>query len=406
VEAAARAARTPARWAGVPLPLLWVWLLLVGAAAPSAAWSQRAAAVAASASLSAPLAQAAGAASAARIGTWQAAVPAAAAPAALVAASNASAASAAPASSAAPGASGVSAASTATATATATATQTVRPWWVWSAGLFFACALLGIVAVPAGIGGGTLFVPIVGSFFPFHLDYVRGAGLLVALASALSAGPMLLRGGLASVRLALPLGLLASVSSIAGAMIGMALPAAVVQTMLGAVVLAIVALMLVLRQGDGAITAPPDRLAQALGLHGVFLDGASGRPVRWLARHTGIGLLLFMLIGLLGGLFGIGAGWANVPVLNLLMGLPLKVAAGTSGLVLSLASGSAVWVYLNQGAILPLIALPAVLGMMIGARIGARLLHVLSGVVLRRLVIGVLLFAGLRALLKGTGVWP
>jgi hypothetical protein len=57
-------------------------------------------------------------------------------------------------------------------------------WWVWPLGLFVTCFLMGIVAVPAGIGGGTLFVPIVGSFFPFHLDFVRGAGLLVALASA------------------------------------------------------------------------------------------------------------------------------------------------------------------------------------------------------------------------------
>jgi len=31
---------------------------------------------------------------------------------------------------------------------------------------------------------------------------------------------------------------------------------------------------------------------------------------------------------------------------------------------------------------------------------------VLKGQVIRRMVIGVLLFAGLRALLKGLGVWP
>ena len=29
------------------------------------------------------------------------------------------------------------------------------------------------------------------------------------------------------------------------------------------------------------------------------------------------------------GMFGLGAGWANVPVLNLLMGVPLKVSVGT-----------------------------------------------------------------------------
>ena len=80
--------------------------------------------------------------------------------------------------------------------------------------------------MPAGIGGGTLFVPLIAGFFPFHLDYVRAAGLLVALASALAAAPVLLRGGLASLRLALPLALLASASSIAGALLGLALPAA------------------------------------------------------------------------------------------------------------------------------------------------------------------------------------
>jgi hypothetical protein len=42
---------------------------------------------------------------------------------------------------------------------------------------------------------------------------------------ALSAGPNLLRGGLADLRLALPLALLASASSIRGALLGLALPA-------------------------------------------------------------------------------------------------------------------------------------------------------------------------------------
>ncbi|HSV47863.1 MAG TPA: TSUP family transporter, partial [Ramlibacter sp.] len=67
---------------------------------------------------------------------------------------------------------------------------------------------------------------------------------------------------------------------------------------------------------------------------------------------------------------------------------------------------AAAWVYLNKGAVLPMIAVPSVVGMMLGARIGARLLNVLNGSVIRRLVIVVLLFAGTRALLKGSGVWP
>ncbi len=279
------------------------------------------------------------------------------------------------------------------------------PWWFWPLALFITCFFIGIVAVPAGIGGGTLFVPIIGGFFPFHLDFVRASGLLVALASALAAGPPLLRGGLANLRLALPLALLASISSIAGAMLGMVLPAATIQTALGAIVLGIVLLMLVTKKSEFPHIAQPDPLSAALGIHGVFVDGATGRAMDWQVHRTPLGLLLFLFIGLLGGLFGIGAGWANVPVLNMLMGVPLKVSAGTSGLILSLASSSASWYYLNEGAVLPMIAVPSVVGMMLGARIGARLLHVLKGSVIRKMVITLLLFAGVRALLKGLGIW-
>ncbi len=290
--------------------------------------------------------------------------------------------------------------------ADAAATSSAVPWWAWPLGLFIACFLMGIVAVPAGIGGGTLFVPIVGSFFPFHLDFVRGAGLLVALASALSAGPMLLRSGLGSLRLALPLAVLASASSIGGALLGLAMPAQLVQMLLGAVVLGIVVLMFTSKKSEFPQVERPDAVAQALVLHGVFLDGASQRTVRWQVHRSVPGLLVFLAIGVLAGMFGIGAGWANVPALNLLMGAPLKVSAGTSSVVLSLVDSSAAWVYINKGAVLPMIAVPSVVGMMLGARIGARLLNVLKGSVIRRLVIAVLLFAGTRALLKGMGVWP
>src|SRR3954468_15963827 len=117
------------------------------------------------------------------------------------------------------------------------------PWWAWPILLFAITFLLGVIAVVAGIGGGVLFVPIVGSFFPFHLDFVRGAGLVLALAGTLAAGPLLLRAQLASLRLVMPLALAGSVASLAGAVIGLALPTDVVQTALGTVVIAVAVLI-------------------------------------------------------------------------------------------------------------------------------------------------------------------
>ena len=171
------------------------------------------------------------------------------------------------------------------------------------------------------------------------------------------------------------------------------------------VVLGIVVLMFVSKKSEFPQVERPDALSTALRLNGVFIDGASQRAIHWQVHRTLPGLVVFLGIGVLAGMFGIGAGWANVPALNLLMGAPLKVSAGTSGVVLSLVDSAAAWVYVNKGAVLPMIAVPSVLGMMLGARIGARLLNVLKASVVRRLVIGVLLFAGIRALLKGMGVW-
>ncbi len=280
------------------------------------------------------------------------------------------------------------------------------PWWGWALALFVTCFFLGIVAVPSGVGGGVLFVPIVGGFFPFHLDFVRGAGLLVALASSLAAGPSLMRGGLADLRLALPLAVLASASAIVGALVGLAIPASVVQIALGLTILGIVTLMATAKKSEFPIVPAADRLSIALSMHGMFRDTAQGKNISWKVHRTPLGIFLFVFIGFIGGLFGVGAGWANLPVLNLLMGAPIKLAAGTSGLILTLASSSATWVYLNEGSVLAIIAVPSVIGMMLGAMIGARLLHVLRASVVRKMVISLLLFAGIRALLKGLGIWP
>jgi len=279
------------------------------------------------------------------------------------------------------------------------------PWWVWSLLLFIATFTLGTVAVLGGIGGGVLFVPIVGGFFPFHIDFVRGAGLLVALAGALAAGPALLRSGMASLRLALPMALLGSAAAIAGATVGLALPTHIVQTSLGICILSVVVLMSVSKKSEFPQVSRADALSSMLGINGIYHDLGSGKDILWQVHRTPQALVLFIAIGFMAGMFGLGAGWANVPVLNLVLGAPLKVSVATSSFLLSVVDSSAAWVYINRGAVLPIIVVPSLVGMMLGAFVGVRLLQVVKASVIRSLLIGLLTVAGSRALLKGLGIW-
>ncbi|HSB51093.1 MAG TPA: TSUP family transporter, partial [Dissulfurispiraceae bacterium] len=164
------------------------------------------------------------------------------------------------------------------------------PWWAWPIILLVVTFVLGIVAVLGGVGGGVLFVPIIGGFFPFHLDFVRGAGLLVALAGALAAGPGLLKKGMADLRLAIPVALIASSCAIVGAMLGLALPTKVIQTSLGATILGIVAIMLMAKKSEYPEVNKADALSTALRIHGLYYEASTGQSVNWKIHRTVQGL--------------------------------------------------------------------------------------------------------------------
>ena len=82
---------------------------------------------------------------------------------------------------------------------------------------------------------------------------------------------------------------------------------------------------------------------------GVYTEASTGQEINWRVHRTPLGLFLFIGIGIMAGMFGLGAGWANVPVLNLVMGAPLKISVATSKFLLSITDTSAAWVYVNQG---------------------------------------------------------
>lgn len=277
-------------------------------------------------------------------------------------------------------------------------------WWMWPLILLVVTFVMGIVAVLGGVGGGVLYVPIISGFFPFHLDFVRGTGLLVALCGALAAGPGLLKMNMASLRLAIPVALIASTMAIVGAMVGLALPTNVVQTLLGATILGIVVIMFTAKKSDYPDVKKADALSSALRITGIYHEASSGQDINWKVHRTPLGLATFIIIGFMAGMFGLGAGWANVPVLNLMMGAPLKISVATSKFLLSITDTSAAWIYMNKGCVIPMMVVPSLIGIMLGSLVGVKILRIAKPTFIRWMVIAILAFAGIKALTKGLGI--
>lgn len=288
--------------------------------------------------------------------------------------------------------------------AAAVAAQTGLPAWAWSLLLFGFCLGMGVLAVMAGVGGGVLFVPFVGTFFPFHMDFVRGASLFVALAGAITACGGLIRKGLTFPRMVLPLSVASSTAAIIGAMVGLALPESILRILLGLTIGGIVVVMTRTKRSEFPEVDCQDRLSRALEVEGSYFEPSLDKDVAWQAHRLPVAILLFIGIGFLAGMFGLGAGWANVPVLNLVIGAPLKVAVSSSLFVISVSDTAPAFIYLNSGAVLPLIAVPAVIGMMLGSRLGVRVMTRSRPKVVRYFVITLLSLAGLLSILKGLGV--
>jgi uncharacterized membrane protein YfcA len=166
----------------------------------------------------------------------------------------------------------------------------------------------------------------------------------------------------------------------------------------------IVAIMMAAKKSEFPRVEHADRLSSILQIHGVYREASLGQTIDWRVHRTIPGLLLFIVIGVMAGMFGLGAGWANVPVLNLVMGAPLKVSVATSKFLLSITDTSAAWVYINQGCVIPMMVVPSLVGIMLGSFVGVRLLRIAKPRLVRHVVIGLLLFSGAKAFTKGLGL--
>lgn len=109
-------------------------------------------------------------------------------------------------------------------------------------------------------------------------------------------------------------------------------------------------------------------------------------------RNLGPGIAGSLFAGVVSALFGVGGGIVKVPVMNLVMAVPLRVATATSNLMIGVTASAGAVVYLYRGGIDPFVTAPAALGVFAGASLAARLADRVDSRVLRSLFVVMLLF--------------
>ena len=223
-----------------------------------------------------------------------------------------------------------------------------------------------------GIGGGLIIVPVLSIALGYDVKTAIAASLIGVIATSLSASPRYIKSGIADRRLGLVLLVAASLGGLAGGLTAGLLDSRLL-ALLFALLLGAVAIQM-LQQIRRPSTPPPlDEEDAASGFASSYVEPTTGAEVIYRARRIGPGAAASFAAGNISGLLGVGGGVINVPTMNVLMHVPIRVATTTSTYMLAATAAASATVYLVSGQVDPLLAAPVALGVIFGARAGARL---------------------------------
>jgi uncharacterized membrane protein YfcA len=262
----------------------------------------------------------------------------------------------------------------------------------------------GLLGSLVGLGGGVLIVPMLTLAFGLPIRYAIGASIIAVIATSSGAAAAYVRDHLTNLRVGLFLEMATTIGAMSGAFLaGFLAPNFLF--LIFDIVLLISAVPLVFKIGEELPKGVRnDRWATWLHLSSSYPDHRLGRQVAYQVTHTPLGLAMMYVAGVLSGLLGIGSGTFKVLAMDTFMRLPMKVSTTTSNFMIGVTAAASAGIYFSRGDILPLIAAPVVLGILLGAFVGARLMTRLSNKTLRLIFLPVMVIIALQMVLRGLGV--
>ena len=231
--------------------------------------------------------------------------------------------------------------------------------------------LAGFLGALTGLGGGVVIVPLLTLVFHVDLKYAIGAALVSVIATSSGAAAAYVKEGYSNVRVGMFLEIATTIGAISGAGLALYLKANVIAIIFG-VVLIYSAYTSIRPQPHDSIKQQPDRLATWLQMDSTYptANGLESYHVSGIP----LGFLLMFVAGVLSGLLGIGSGAVKVLAMDKAMKLPFKVSTTTSNFMIGVTAAASAGIYLSRGYIDPGLAMPVMIGVLMGSLTGARVL--------------------------------
>lgn len=263
---------------------------------------------------------------------------------------------------------------------------------------FVGSMIAGFLGALTGLGGGVVIVPLLVLLFGVDIRYAIGASLISVIATSSGAAAAYVKEGFSNIRL----GMFLEMATTFGALLGAAV-AGMISTRAIAVIFGVVllysAFLSVRHQPSTTAQDTPDFFSNSLHLDSTY-PGLRG-PVSYHVHAVPTGFSLMFLAGTLSGLLGIGSGAVKVLAMDRAMHVPFKVSTTTSNFMIGVTAVASAGVYLNRGYIDPGLAMPVMLGVVLGSLVGTRVLVSSGTKPLRLIFAGVILFLGVEMIYNG-----
>ena len=259
----------------------------------------------------------------------------------------------------------------------------------------------GLLGSLIGLGGGVIIVPVLTLIYHVDIRLAIGASLLSVIATSSGAAVTYVREKLTNLRAGMFLEIATTIGAISGAYLT-TIVASNSLYILFAVVLTYSALTILRRRKDPEIlTKSSDKLANYFELHGSYYDEKLKKTVKYKVQNTKLGLGLMYIAGMVSALLGVGSGALKVPAMDAAMHMPMKASAATSDFMIGVTAAASAGAYFVRGEINPLIAGPVVLGVLVGAIFGSRLLNKISSALIKYIFVVVLVVVAIEMLQRG-----